>query len=126
MILVNFSHPVTEQQRARIEALAGRAVERVIEAPAKIDLAQPAAPQVAALIARVGLSPEEWQTAPLLVNPPALAPIACLALAQMHGLMGHFPAIVRVSPRPGAVPPVFDAAELINLDAIRQTARDTR
>jgi len=37
MIVLNFSHPLTAEHLARIEALSGQAVGRVIDVPAQFD-----------------------------------------------------------------------------------------
>jgi hypothetical protein len=126
MILLNFSHPLTSAQLAQVEALAGATVERVIAAPTQFDTQQPFAPQVEALLAQVPLTAEEWQTAPLVVVPPALNFITAVLLAELHGRMGYFPAIVRIRPVEGSLPPRFEVAEVINLQAVREAARRTR
>lgn len=126
MILLNFSHPLTSAQLAQIEALTGATVERVIAAPAQFDTQQPFAPQVEALLAQIPLTGEEWQTAPLLIVPPALNFITAVLLAELHGRMGYFPAIVRLRPMPESVPPRFEVAEVINLQAVREHARLSR
>ena len=122
MILLNFSHPLTSAQLAQIEALTGATVERVIPAPVQFDTQQPFVPQVQALLAQVPLTAEEWQTAPLVVVPPALNFITAVLLAELHGRMGYFPAIVRIRPVEGSLPPRFEVAEIINLQAIRDAA----
>jgi hypothetical protein len=124
LIVVNFSHPLTEAQRAQIEALAGRPVARVLDAPAHVDVEQEFAPQAAALVDEVGLSADEWQTLPLLINPPGLAPLTAILLAELHGRMGHFPALLRIRPAAGSVPPRYEAAELLDLQAVRDRARE--
>lgn len=121
--VVNFGHPLTEEQRAQIGERTGGAVARVIDAPAQFDGEAPFAPQVDALLASVGLTAEEWQTLPLVVNPPSFAPIVALLLARLHGVVGHFPTIVRLAPVPGALPPRFAVAELVDLQAERDHAR---
>jgi hypothetical protein len=126
VILLNFSHPLTSAQLAQIEALTGATVERVIAAPAQFDTQQPFAPQVEALLAQIPLTGEEWQTAPLLIVPPALNFITAVLLAELHGRMGYFPAIVRLRPMPESVPPRFEVAEVINLQAVREHARLSR
>jgi hypothetical protein len=90
MIVLNFSHPLTAEHLARIEALSGQAVGRVIDVPAQFDHAQPFAAQVTALLDGLGLSSGDWQTLPILVNPPALNVIAVTLLAELHGRMGYF------------------------------------
>ena len=126
MILLNFSHPLTPAQLAQVEVSTGAAVERVIAAPAQFDTGQPFAAQVAALLAGVPLTAEEWQTAALLIVPPALNFITAVLLAELHGRMGYFPAIVRLRPVAESVPPRFEVAEVINLQAVREQARQHR
>jgi hypothetical protein len=126
MILLNFSHPLTPAQLAQIAALTGAAVERVIAAPAQFDTGQPFVPQVAAMLAGVPLTAEAWQTTPLLIVPPALNFITAVVLAELHGRMGYFPAIVRLRPVAESVPPRFEVAEVINLQAVREHARQNR
>ena len=126
MLLLNFSHPLTDAQLARIRELAGRDPERVLAVPTQFDHARPFAEQVRELLATVPLTPEQWQTTPLLVNPPSLAPITAVLLAELHGRCGYFPTIVRLRPMVGVTPPQFEVAELINLQALRDTARTQR
>ena len=126
MLLLNFSHPLTPTQLGQVEALAGAGVERVIEAPTQFDVAASFVTQVVELVDGLGLSPVEWQTLPILVNPPALNVIAVTLLAELHGRMGYFPPIVRLRPVPNALPPRFEVAEIINLQAVREAARTRR
>lgn len=126
MIVLNFSHPLTAAHLERIETLTGQRVERVVEIRTQFDPEQPFVAQVRALVDSVGFSPDEWQTVPLLVNPPSLHVIAAVLLAELHGRMGYFPAIVRFKPVPNSTPPRFEVAEVINLQAVRDEARIRR
>lgn len=126
MILINFSHPVTDEQRAQIEALTEQTIIRTIEQAAHFDTEQPFAPQVATLINNVGLSSAEWQTEPLLIILPSLNFGAAVLLAELHGRCGYFPPIVRIRPVSDSLPPKFEVAEIINLQAVREEARKTR
>jgi len=126
MILLNFSHPLTDEHIAQIEGLTGRPIERVIEIPSQIDPRQPLVPQVVALADQVGLSPAEWQTLPLLVNPPSLNFIAVVLLAELHGRCGYFPAHLRMRPVAGSLPPRYEVAEVLDLQAVRDAARTRR
>lgn len=126
MLLLNFSHPLTPAQLAQLAALTGAAVERVLAAPAQFDAAQPFVPQVEAMLAQVPLTAAEWQMAPLLIVPPALNFITAVLLAELHGRMGYFPAIVRLRPVAESLPPRFEVAEVINLQAAREKARQHR
>ncbi len=126
MTLLNFAHPITLEQAAGIEPLLGRPIERTIACPAQFDPAMPFAEQARALMDTVGLTPQEWQTLPLLVNLPSLSVIAGLVLAEIHGRAGYFPAVLRLRPVAGAVPPRFEAAEILNLQEARDKARTER
>jgi hypothetical protein len=125
MILINFSHPLTPEHLAQIEALTGQAVERVIEIPTRLDNEAPFGPQVAELVEQAGLSPEEWQTLPLVVVPPALNFAAVLLIAELHGRTGYFPPCVRIKPVPGT-PPRYAVAEILDLQGQREGARNRR
>lgn len=126
MIILNFSHPLTSEQLTQVEALTGSAISEVRGEMAKLDNALPFGQQVRGLVDRVGLSSDEWQTVPLVVNLPGYAPAVAGLLAELHGRMGYFPAIVRVRPVEGAVPRRFEVAEVLDLQAIREVAREQR
>lgn len=123
MHLLNFSHPLTPAHLAQIETLTGQAVARVLALPSQIDPQQPLAPQVTALLDQAGLTPEQWQTDLVLINLPALNYSAVLLLAELHGRMGYFPPCLRLRPVPEALPPRFEVAEVLNLQAAREAGR---
>lgn len=126
MILLNFAHPLTKQQIEQIESLTGESVERLIEINSQIDPQEPLIPQVMTLADRCGLSPVEWQTLPILVNPPSLNFSAVILIAELHGRMGYFPPCIRLRPVKDALPPRFEVAEILNLQAVREAARGAR
>lgn len=126
MILLNFSHPLTAEHLRQVEAASGRTIERVIEVHSQIDPQQPLIPQVTTLVDQAGLSPSEWQTLPLLVNPPSLNFVALVLLAELHGRCGYFPAHLRVRPIAGNLPPQYEVAEVLDLQALRDGARRKR
>lgn len=126
MLLLNFSHPLTPPQRARLEELAAQEVTRVIEVKTQIDTQAELAPQVVALADACALSPQEWQTEQILVLPPSLNFVAVALMAELHGRMGYFPAMVRTRPIPNALPPQYEIAEVVNLQAMRERARGSR
>lgn len=126
MLILNFSHPLTDSQLAQIAALVDDSIIQTREIPTQLDPAQPFTEQVITLAESVGLSPAEWQTLPLLVNPPGYAPLAVTLLAELHGRMGYFPAVLRLRPVTGSTPPRFEVAEIINLQTVRDVARARR
>ncbi|MFL5626582.1 MAG: CRISPR-associated protein Csx15 [Ktedonobacteraceae bacterium] len=126
MLILNFTHPLTYEQRAQIEALAQTSIEEVRTIPVQIDQGEPLEPQIISIVDSVGLSSEEWQTRPFLINPPGYAPAAFVLLAELHGRIGHFPSLIRLRPLPDSTPTTYEVAELINLQAIREEARRRR
>ena len=125
MLILNFTHQLTPQQRAQIEALANTPITEVRTIPVQIDQDEPLEPQITAVINAAGLSSEEWQTHSLLINPPGYAPAAFVLLAQLHGRIGHFPSLIRLRPK-YAHTTTYEVAELLNLQTIRETARRQR
>lgn len=125
MFVINFAHPLTAQQIKQIENLTGRTVERLIEIGSQVDLQQPLAPQVSMLVDRCELSPTDWQTLPIVVNPPSLNFSAAILMAELHGRMGYFPPIV-VLRRINAIPPAFEVGEVVSLQAVQDKARTKR
>lgn len=125
MLILNFTHPLTDEHKAQIEAFAGLPIEEVRTIAVQIDQAQPLEPQIRAMVDTVQLTSEEWQTRSLLINPPGYAPAAFVLLAELHGRIGHFPSLIRLRPKVGPVPS-YEVAELLNLQAIREIARTRR
>ena len=101
MIVLNYHHPLTPEQLAALEAACGRRVTQVRELLQVVDPERPFAPQAVELVDAAGLTPAEWQSAPLLINPPALQWMAVTLLAEIHGRCGYFPAMVRLRPVAG-------------------------
>ena len=126
MLVLNYSHPLTEAQLAQLAALTGEAIDEVRDIPTHLDVTQPFAVQAVALADAAQLSPEAWQTEPLLILLPALNYAAATLLAELHGRMGYFPLVVRLRPVAGTLPPRFEVAELLNLQSLREAARRRR
>ena len=125
MLILNFTHPLTNEQLAEIEAIANTSIEEVRDIRVQINQEEPLEPQIISIIDATGLSSEEWQTIPLLINPPGYAPAAFVLLAELHGRIGHFPSLIRLRPKPGPVTS-YEVAELLNLQSIREAARRRR
>src|SRR5216684_3261228 len=125
MLILNFTHPLTPEQRAQIEALANTSIEEVRTIPIQINQAEPLEPQITAIVDAVGLTSDAWQTEPLLINPPGYAPAAFVLLAELHGRIGHFPSLIRLRPKAGPVT-TYEVVELLNLQEIREASRRRR
>ena len=126
MILLNFSHPLTSEQINQIETFTSQTVDQVINLPVQFDNNKPFGPQLEALVEGVTLSPDEMQTQAILVNPPSLNFITAMLLAELHGRMGYFPPVLRLRPIEDSLPPRYEVAEVLNLQAIRDRARRQR
>lgn len=125
MLILNFTHPLTPEQQAQIEALAGTTIDEIRTIPVQIDQAEPLESQITAIVDAIQLTSEQWQTLPLLINPPGYAPAAFVLLAELHGRIGHFPSLIRLRPKAGPVT-AYEVAELLNLQTIRESARTRR
>lgn len=118
MILLNFAHPISSVLQDQIEA---RITERVYIAQitVQLDLDKPFADQIVALVEQANLTPEDWQTEKLLINPPGLAPATACILAEIHGRTGYFPTILRLKQSQD----VWTLAEIIDLHIVRNADR---
>jgi hypothetical protein len=126
MIILNFAHPLTPRHLDQIAALVGSAPERVQDIRSQFDLEQPFNQQVIRLLDDLGITTEQWQAGGWLIVLPSLNYAAAVLLAELHGRMGHFPAILRLRPVAGALVTEYDVAEIINLEAVRAEARNRR
>ena len=52
--------------------------------------------------------------------------ITALLLAALHGRMGYFPPVIRLRPDAGSLPPRYEVVEILNLQAVRDAARQER
>lgn len=126
MIVLNFSHPLTEAQCSQLEDLTGQLIETTIHRQASFDNDRPFGPQVVDLTNGCELNGDAWQTKPILVVPPALNAIAVLLLAELHGRMGYFPPCLRLRPLENSVPTRYEVAEVLDLQGQREAARRER
>lgn len=123
MILVNFSHPVTEKQLDQIEEMIGIRPE-LKTVPVQIDPSLPLKDEIDRIVSSAGLTSEEWQTIPIIVNLPGLSVLSGGIIAELHGRMGHFPDILRLKPTENIQG--YEVAEIVSLQRIRNQARMKR
>ena len=124
IVVVNFGHPLTDRQRDQLEAAAGAGIDHLIEVPVVFDHAASFGPQAAAIVDAVGLTSLQWHTARLVVGVPTFHAGAGAVLAELHGRIGHFPPVLRLRPSAGPVPGGFELAEVLDLQGIRDGARN--
>jgi hypothetical protein len=126
MILLNFSHPLSAEQLLIAESLVSSKFTSIIDIKTHLDHQTSFPLQVKKLVGDTHLTSQQWQNSKILVVPPSLSIISCILLSELHGRMGYFPAVLRVKPVPGSTPPVFEPAEVLNLQAIRDSSRENR
>lgn len=126
MLLLNFSHPLTVTQRDEVETFLGQPIQKEWKEMPQFDHLIDFPTQIRELVDRVGLTTDEWQSMPILLNLPGFAPAAATLLAELHGRSGGFPAIIRLRPIEGSTPTQYEVAEIVNLQALRQSARKQR
>lgn len=126
MLILNFSHPLTPEQLQDISSVCHCDIARVIDIPVQMDHQEPFAEQMARLLDGLDISAEQWQAGGILVNLPGLSSAACVLITLIHGLSGHFPAIIRLKPVQNSMPVAFELAEIVNLQSVRDDARTRR
>ena len=126
MILLNFSHPLSAEQLLLAESLVSSKFTSIIDIKTHLDHQTSFPSQVKKLVGDITLTSQQWQNSKILLVPPSLSIISCILLSELHGRMGYFPAVLRVKPVPGSTPPVFEPAEVLNLQAIRDASRENR
>jgi hypothetical protein len=126
MQIINFSHPLTAEQIAQIEARLGGKIDGIRDVRVQFDVEQPFVPQVVQLVDSLGISAQQWQSDAWLIVLPALNFIAAILLAELHGRSGRFPTIIRLRPVANALVSLYELAEIINLEQVRNNARERR
>jgi hypothetical protein len=126
MIIINFAHPLTDAQLQEIQALVEVKITTVLEISNQINPEAPLAPQIEKMLDKTGFNPQEWQTNTLLINLPSLNYSAAAVLAQLHGRMGYFPPVLRLRPLTKEIPLRYAVTEILNLQAMREQAREKR
>lgn len=124
--IINFTHPLTRKNIEQIKSLLNLPIEEIIEITTQLDEDDSFKEQIEALVNRVGFTSEQWQTKKFIIHLPGFAPAAAALIAELHGRIGHFPTILRLRSVPGTIPREFELAEAINLQNVRDQAREKR
>lgn len=130
MIVLNFSHPLTEDQKREVTGLVEYPegspaamypifeVEREIIVPSQMDNGQPFIAQLYRKFSEIPLTDHEWKNADIVVVPPAYAPACAIVMVMLYEKIGDFPKVIRIRPVQGATPPRFEVAEVMRVGDI--------
>jgi len=125
MMIINFSHALTDNQVNSMQQELARPTIDVIDIETAVDRNQPLHKQATQLVDRVGWDSKAWQTRAFFVNPPSLSSLALLVIAEIHGRRGEFPRIL-VLRRSPQLEMGFEVAEILDLQNVRDLARKLR
>jgi len=120
IILVNFAHPLTEEQRRQLVEIGHDSDIREVRVSSQIDQEKPLLPQVqemlrqAAAGARDHLYDYDGENWRIIFNFPSLSASA-VVMAALLAKADNWPDMLRLKPVPGALPPRFEVAEIISL-----------
>ena len=119
--ILNFGHPLSQFAAEQLEAEVGE--YRLCAAPVHLDMTSSIPQQVSNIVDMVDLTPEQWQTTPLLVVLPAVTVAAACVIAEVHGRSGQWPRVISLV---SGADRVFTLGEVIDLAALRGSARMKR
>jgi hypothetical protein len=112
MIVVNFSHPITEAQKSQIEILTASPVE-IRNVRVQVDQDRSLMPQIQALLDAVGFASDGWQQ-PLIINLPGLAIVAVLLVQEIKQRAKELK-LIRLQPVQDALTVTYRVAELLEI-----------
>jgi len=124
-VVLNLGHPFSEGALADLREHLGCDEITILNLPSAYDLNAPFEQQVTDQLDAANLTSIDWQNLPLLLIPPSLAVASPVVLAQIHGRRGSFPGLVR-QVRTAGVLGAWRVAEVVDLEATRQAARERR
>lgn len=133
MIVVNFSHPLTPDQKGQILSMVEYPLTeehlgpfppwieeqhtiREIIVPSQMDNRRDFLSQIITKLDAIPLTEREWKTEHIMINPPAYAPACALVIALLMERMDDFPPTIRIRPVAGSIPPTFEVAEIMTID----------
>lgn len=129
MILLNFSHPITDAQHTEIiDALDLDKDEGLIikDIPCSLNLDRPLAPQIVALADAAELTTNDWCAYYIIINPPALSIAAVMLTVEIRGRCSYHPSLVRFKPQANTSPPIYVLAEIVDLNDQQASARERK
>lgn len=111
MIVLNFGHPMTEEQLAQVAELVGEAVT-VVDVPNQILNEYGIIEQIEEKLETAGVT-EEMIDDGVIINPPGLGVSAAVLMAVFYERFKTFPRVIRMVRDGDALPPKFVVKEVV-------------
>lgn len=126
MYLLNFGHPISPEHLEDLRTRFEVAVQQVVPIPVHWREDASFAELAAEALDKAGLNTHRLQTESTLINLPGHSAVAAALLAELHGRIGHFPAVIRWQAAHDGAVSAYVIAEVLNLNKIRHQARQQR
>jgi len=124
MRIINFSHPLTVNQKLELAKWLQVDEFKVTEVAVQFRIRDAFEGQVAEMLDQANVSQGDVDLG-VVVMLPALSAAAAVLVAEWHGRFGHFPTVVRLK-SVGDLLPEWKLAEVMPLQKIRSRARFRR
>lgn len=120
MIVLNFSHPLTDDQLDQIARAFGVDDVNFIDIPTHFDTQTAIEPQIVKLIKENGI--DKLTKDMFVVRLPALDAGCAVLLAVFNGLFGFFPNVITFRKKPNAIAATFELWQVVDLQYVRDMA----
>ena len=127
MIILNFSHPLTDKQQEQIKMVTNTSDSewnrsQVLRVDCYIDIDRNLDNQIEKILSRI---PDIWNNR-ILVVPPPIAHSAILISLGVYAKCGYFPEAIRIKKKRRSKPPEYVVAEIIELQSFKDRMRAKR
>jgi len=128
MIILNFSHSLTERQEEQIKVIMNISDKawkdsKIMRINCYLDIEKSLPDQVDGILSQI---PDDVWTDRILVVPPPIAHSAILIMIGISSKCGYFPEAIRIKRKKGSNPPEYVVAEIIQLQAFKDRMRAKR
>ena len=128
MIILNFSHPLTDYQKEQIRKKLSMPVSewkksKIVRVDCYINIDRSLPSQINKILD--GLPAKVWHQHIAFVPPP-IAHSAILIMISIRERCGYYPQSIRIKREKKSLPPQYVVAEVIDLNSFRETSRAKR